>query len=280
MIQILRIVILMQIVSSAINVNAGVIQHNYIDMRYVESLSTFRSGAGHDFSYEAYLIANGFYELETDPTETNRSMKHYFCIYEQYKEDNITIPIFAPFDGVIHRVSNDNQRRGYTDKQVWIKSNANPSYFAIIFHVNLSDTFPQVWNDYPQHLWEHWEPNDSTYDRITVQAGEIIGYADTRETACGDIAMLHKISAHEYHYVSFFDPAVMPDSIFQEYVDRGVTIPMDLIISKAYRDAHPFPQNYPWGGYNPADWFILNPVPSLTPGPLLLLLKADPTHGP
>jgi len=272
--------IIQSVVFLALNSHSAVIQHNYIALKHIEKISKFRSGAGHDFSYDGDLIANGFYEVETDPTETNRSMKHYFHVIEQYRETNTTIPIYAPFDGTIHRVSNDSHWRGFTDKQVWIQSNANPNYYAVIFHVNLSDTFPQAWNDYPQNLWPYWEPNDSQYLKITMQAGEIIGFADTRQIASSDIAILHKVSGQEYHYLSFFDSAVMPYSVFQEFVDKGITSQSNLIFSKDYRDANPIPENHQWDGYTPDDWVDLKSGPVIIPSTRLLLLKYDPTKGP
>ena len=254
-------------------VDAQILQHHYIDIKYVDRISKFRSGAGHDYSYEASIIAAGFYELETDPSENNRSMKHYFLFEKRYRGNITTIPIYAPFDGIIHRVSNEVQEGDDTDKQVWIRSNAQPDYYLIIHHVNLSETFPQIWNDYPKELWEHWQPDDEQYDRITMQAGEIIGYADTKERVASDVAVLHKISEQEYHYRSYFDPVIMPDSIFQRFVDRGVTGRSDLIISKAYRDAHPIPDDHQWDSYDPDDWVILNNVASPIPSTTLLLLE-------
>ena len=57
----------------------------------------------------------------------------------------------------------------------------------------------------------YWEPDDSHHDRISMQAGEIMGYADTRERIGSDIAILHKVFEQDYHYFSYFDPVVMPD---------------------------------------------------------------------
>lgn len=74
-----------------LTVDAEVLQHHYIDIKYVDMISKFRSGAGHDYSYEASIIAAGFYELETDPSENNRSMKHYFLIEERYRGNNTPI---------------------------------------------------------------------------------------------------------------------------------------------------------------------------------------------
>lgn len=257
----------------SLTVDAEVLQHRYIDKKYVDMISKFRSGAGHDYSYEASIIASGFYELETDPSENNRSMKHYFLIEKRYRGDDTTIPIYAPFNGIIHRVSNELHEGIYRGKQVWIKSIGQPDYYLIIFHVNLSETFPQIWNDYPKELWEHWKPDDDQYDRITMQEGEIIGYADTRVTGASDVAVLHKISEQEYHYRSYFDSAVMPDSIFQDFVRRGVSDRSDLIISKEYRDASPIPEDHQWGDYDPNDWVILNNVSSSMPSTILLLLE-------
>ena len=257
----------------SLTVDAEVLQHRYIDKKYVDMISEFRSGAGHDYSYEASIIASGFYELETDPSENNRSMKHYFLIEKRYRGDDTTIPIYAPFNGIIYRVSNELNEGIYRGKQVWIKSIGQPGYYLIIFHVNLSETFPQIWNDYPKELWEHWKPDDDQYDRITMQAGEIIGYADTRVTSASDVAVLHKISEQEYHYRSYFDSAVMPDSIFQDFVRRGVSERSDLIISKEYRDANPIPEDHQWGDYDPNDWVILNNVSSSMSSTILLLLE-------
>jgi len=257
----------------SLTVDAEILQHHYIDIKYVDKISKFRSGAGHDYSYDASIIAAGFYELETDPSENNRSMKHYFLFEERYRDNITAIPIYAPFDGVIHRVSNEVQEGEYTDKQVWIRSIAQPDYYLIIHHVNLSEIFPQIWNDYPKELWDHWEPDDEQYDRITMQAGEIIGYTDTRERVASDVAVLHKISEQEYHYRSYFDPVVMPDSIFQHFVRRGVTARSNLIFSKEYRDANPIPEDHQWGDYDPNDWVILNNVSSSMPSTILLLLE-------
>jgi hypothetical protein len=249
--------------------NASVVTNDYFGLNYVSSLSKFRSGAGHDYSYEPLMIQAGFYEIETDPTEINRSMKHYFVQYAQYVGDNTTVPIFAPFAGSIYRVSNDGMSTGFVDKQVWIRSDNNPDYFAIIFHVNLSETFPQIWNDYPQGHWPHWEPDDQVYDRINVVSGETIGFADSRGgKQASDIAILRKISATEYHYVSYFDSDVMPGSIFANYQARGVSSREDLIISKEFRDLNPVDW---WETYNPDDYVNLNPAPVPIPGAVWLL---------
>lgn len=250
--------------------NATVIEHDYFELDYVQQLSKFRSGAGHDYSYDGLMISEGFYEQETDPTEINRSMKHYFTPYAQYLGNNTTNPIYAPFDGSIYRVSNDAQWSGFIDKQVWIQSNDNPDYFAIIFHVNLSETFPQIWNDYPQDLWPFYEPDDQVYDRINMISGEIIGFADTRgEKTSSDIAILRKISETEYHYISYFDSDVMPDLIFANYQARGALSRENLIISKEFRDLNPVDW---WGQYNPDDYVNLSPVSEPIPEPATMLL--------
>jgi len=238
------------------------VEHDFTDLGYVEQISKFRSGAGHDFSYFDWDYG------ETDPTETNRSMKHYFMPYDSHIGDNLTIPIYAPFSGEIVRVSTEGQETGFLNKQVWIVPDTNPDYAAILFHVNLSEAFPQAL-DSVQPPWLSPESDDLVFDRTVVSAGEMIGYSDLRSGVNFDIAMLQTVSASERHYVSYFD--VMSDSLFAGYQARGVLGRDDLIISKEYRDANPVEV---WGSesYNPDDWVMLNQETNAVPEPASMIL--------
>ena len=261
-----RLCVLLSLMMFTSNALAGLVTHDYMDITYVDRISKFRSGAGHDFSYDPFPISIGFYETETDPTETNRSMKHYFEPGSAYRGDNGTVPLYAPFQGSIYRVSNEGHDSGFVNKQVWIQSAADPDVFAIIFHANLSESYPQAWNDYPQAHWIYYEPDDLIYDTLSVAAGDCIGYADLRSTI-SDIAILRRISDTEYHYLSYFDPSIMSADVFSQYQARGIASPTDVIISKAFRDAHPITD---WDVYNPDDWVELSPVTVPLPSSLLL----------
>ncbi len=236
------------------NAVAQVVNHYYLDPQSVAEISKFRSCAGHHYGYDQTFINLGLYEVETDPTETNRSMKHYFAPLDSFRTSgsNNTLPLHAPFDGTIYRVTDEGHDSGFVNKQVWIQSVTSPDIFAIIFHVNLLDAFPNYWNDYPAEYWSYHGDDDTDFDRRTVSSGEVIGYADLRGTI-SDIAILKKISDSEYHYVSYFDETVMTEKVFATYRQHGLTARDDMIISREYRNSHPLPEDC-WDSRREEDW--------------------------
>jgi len=234
-----------------------VVDHYYLDPRNVTEISKYRSCAGHHYGYDEMMIGLGLYEVETDPTETNRSMKHYFSPLQSFRENgsNNTLELHAPFDGTIYRVTAEGHESGYVNKQVWIQSKTSPDTFAILFHVNLLDVFPDYWNDYPPEFWQHHGADDTDYERLAVSSGEVIGYADLRGTI-SDIAILKKVSSAEYHYLSYFDEAVMTESVFALHQQRGLDSRDDVIVSREFRNANPLPADC-WGGRRDEDWVRL-----------------------
>jgi len=240
-----------------------IVDHDITNLNLIESISKFRSGAGHDYSYSS--------SAETDPTETDRSMKHYFQPYLADIGTNSTIPIFAPFSGVIISVSTEQHillNGEHGGKQVWVVPNGygfgDPDTYTVgLFHVNLDDRFPQSLNS------NAGEPNDTTYVTKNIIAGELLGYADLRPDGRNfDIAVSHILSPSETHLISYFD--IMPDSLFANYQARGVSDRDELIISKEYRDANPVGAQ--WGQYNPDDWVVLNSPSNSVPEPATMLL--------
>ena len=177
------------------NAVAQVVDHYYLDPQNVDQISKFRSCAGHHYGYDQMFIDLGLYEVETDPTETNRNTKHYFAPLDSFRisRSNNTLGLHAPFDGTIYRVTDEGHDSGYVNKQVWLQSRVSPDIFAILFHVNLLEVFPDYWNDYPAEHWSYHGDDDTDFDRLTVSSGELIGYADLRGTI-SDIAILKKIS--------------------------------------------------------------------------------------
>ena len=242
------------------NAAAQVVDHYYLDPQNVDQISKFRSCAGHHYGYNQMFIDLGLYEVETDPTETNRSMKHYFSPLESFRTNgsNNTLEVYAPFDGTIYRVTDEGHDSGYVNKQVWIQSSVSPDIFAILFHVNLLDVFPDYWNDYPAEYWSHHGADDANFDRLTVSSGEVIGYADLRGTI-SDIAILKKISDTEYHYLSYFDEAVMMEQVFAIYRQYDLTNRDDVIISREFRNSHPLPEDC-WDSRRDEDWFSLTTI--------------------
>lgn len=251
---------------SASSASAQVVDHYYLNPQNVDQISKFRSCAGHHYGYDDMFSGLGVREVETDPTETNRSMKHYFSPLQSLRDNgsNNTLELHAPFDGTIYRVTSGGHETGYENKEVWIQSDVSPDTFAIVFHVNLLDLFPDYWNDYPAEYWPHHGPDDTDYERLTVSSGEVIGYADLRGTI-SDIAILKKVSSTEYHYLSYFDDAVMTEQAFAVYQQYGLNSRGDVIVSKEFRNANPLPADC-WGGRREGDWFRLTKADEIVAG--------------
>ena len=203
------------------------IQADFIDLSKIYSISKYRSGEGHDFS------GNG---------ETCRSMKHYFTPQvdvtqkPQKAADGRTLPpapngkndidIFSPVDGKITDIQSERLPVG---EQLYIEPTNAKDFTIRLFHVYKVDGIKKG---------------------ATVKAGQKIGVIS------GYSATDISVEGGRYQFVSYFQ--VMPDNLFANYQKRGVTSRDDLIISRAYRDAHPIPCNQDDKGdqafYYPADY--------------------------
>lgn len=190
------------------------IQADFIDLDKITYISKFRSGSGHDFS------GNG---------EKCRSMKHYFNTQDtQEKMDafsqnngippapdgNGDIGIYSPVDGKIISVQEEQMPIGV---QVYIRPKLNSEFTIRLFHIYLSSGIKKG---------------------TTVKAGQKIGVISKNQNT--DIAV-SKGAFFSQNFISYF--AVMPDSIFKKYQDRGVKSRSDFIISKEERDAKPLSCN-------------------------------------
>ena len=229
------------------------IQANLTNLHYIEEISKFRSGAGHEFHYDATFPFGA-----TDSSEPPSSMKHYLSPFNQYKDSNGTndlIPIYAPFTGNINRVTNENCC-GHINKRVELQSLDNSAYTLIIFHINLNETYPQIYNDWPAHLWPAHLPDDSEYETVSVNTGDLLGYADLRGVNDFDIAVLWEDGGDRY-WVSYFE--LLSTAVADEYLRRGISLEA-LSVSQSTRLAEPVTW---WGGRNDDDWVLL-----LTPYPI------------
>ena len=146
-----------------------------------------------------YSLDLDLYEVETDIYQNQQE----HALFE--KASNNTLTAF---------------RRGRVTPCEQADTSISPDTFAILFHVNLLDIFPQYWNDFPAEHWPYHGEDDPNYDRLTVSSGEMIGYADLRGTI-SDIA-LKKVGVKEYHYLSYFDEAVMTERVFETYREYGL----------------------------------------------------------
>lgn len=128
--------------------------------------------------------------------ESCRSMKHYFTALSAL--DPTSINIYSPTDGKI--VSLSEEEFGY---RVGIKSSNNTSVVFVLFHVDLNTNY--VLGD-------------------VVAAGDILGSHIVSQTF-SDIAV-HIKTSNGMELVSYFD--VMPDSLFSEFINRGIVSKNEL----------------------------------------------------
>jgi len=256
-------------------IHPELVEADVTDLNQIFEISKFRSGAGHDFTYfkeetlptmsgddlaEALATIDGIDNFfATDTSEPESSMKHYYSPYAAHKQaqgDNTTIPVYAPFAGTITRVIEEVREAdtSIVNKRVEITSSDNANYTAVLFHLNLDNTYPQIYHDYPDipDIWSH-QADDPDYSTRTVAAGDFLGYADMRLSNDFDVAVLFNDRSDD-KWISLFD--LMPDTLFSAYQARGM-VRGETTISKAYREAHPVT----WGLRNDDDWLTLTPVP-------------------
>jgi hypothetical protein len=226
----------------------------------LEEISKFRSGAGHDFSYDASFPFGA-----SDSSEPPSSMKHYLAPLPAYSGDRVTIPVYAPLAGVITRVTEETNG-AIVNKRVEIVSIEDPSYLLILFHIDLDEAYPQILEDWPIEFWPSHQEDDDSYVTTTVAPGDLLGYADMRTGHDFDVAVLWTDTDGERYWVSYFD--LMPDAIFSRFTARGLQR-SDLRVSKVERLATPVTW---WGGRDEHDWLALaRPVPMLSwGGPALI----------
>ncbi|MEK7083321.1 MAG: hypothetical protein AAB972_04045, partial [Patescibacteria group bacterium] len=194
------------------------IQADFIDLSYINAISKFRSGSGHDFSQGS--------------GETCRSMKHYFNVrrtpeVEQLISHNKGIPpapdgktdisIYSPVDGKIISIESEQMPIG---KQIYIRPDSRPDFIVRLFHIY---------------------PLSDIKKGVRVKAGQKIGVIGQYQNT--DIAIMRGRK-----HLSYFE--VMPDTIFAKYQALGIKSRKDLIIFKEERDANPLECNGEWFSKN------------------------------
>jgi hypothetical protein len=213
------------------------ITSNPLDLSQIESISSFRSCVGHDYS----------------PSEEKlRSMKHYITSNQELENTSELIKTFSPFDGTITTIDPDrgpeNASRG---EQIWLEPNAAQNWYFLFFHVNLIDGLSEG---------------------SKVQSGQLIGYADTQNAANFDIGVKGSTPIKGPNiYTSPFNHMV--EDVFIQYSELGIT-KNNIILTKEFRDANPcliIPGTeskhdtefaHEDQGERPWDWVHLIPPPS------------------
>lgn len=197
------------------------IQADFVELDKVYSVSKFRSGVGHDYS--------------TQSPETCRSMKHYFSSidpnqpnYKSKKDPNDVsvyppptldndVKIFSPVDGTLEFVDFDQIAFNH---ELSIILDAHPNIRIRLQHVQ---TAPGV-------------------KEGKVKAGQLVGLVLANQSFDLAIEALlmnrAKAGGPKTGYISYF--AAMPDIIFEKYQARGIKNREEFIITREYRDAHPY----------------------------------------
>jgi hypothetical protein len=185
----------------------GLVTSNIIDLDRVFDISKFRSGAGHDYSYNA--------------GESCRSMKHYFGHAHTYGADHKptrtqgtatdpVINIYAPFDGIVINKGGG----GPPGHDIQIMSLRHSQFYMRFFHV---DALPSL------HFGSY------------VKSGQPVATIGPKDGMDVSIEANSILAPHGV-LVSVFQ--VMTDHAFAPYKALGYQRD-DFIISRQYRDAHP-----------------------------------------
>lgn len=195
-----------------------------VDLTRIQSISKYRSCAGHD---------NSGYSFEQMP-ETNRSMKHYLLPVEKYQGTLDKVKMFAPFDGKVTSIllEKDNKNgRLHTGNSITLSTPVDENVGFMFAHI---------------YFVKDFKVGD------TVKAGELIGYAALGEQYNDFDIELKGLSGKQQIYGSAFDH--MTDSVLAEFKKYGIT-PENMKFTKEYRDANPC--NYASQGKNPDDYLLV-----------------------
>jgi hypothetical protein len=233
------------LLATSVAAHPDLLESPLTEISQLEEVSKFRSGAGHDFSYDA-----GFPFGASDSTEPPSSMKHYLAPLAAYSGDRVTVPVYAPLAGEITRVTEETNG-AIVNKRIEIVSAEDPSYMLILFHIDLDEAYPQILDDWPVEFWPSHQEDDDNYLTTTVASGDLLGYADMRTGHDFDVAVLWTDTDGERYWVSYFE--LMPDALFSRFTGRGIQR-SDLTISKAERLAAPVTW---FGGRDEGDWISL-----------------------
>ena len=243
--------------SSVYHSHPNVISEEFTDLSMIEEISKFRSSVGHDFSNFGADLPEGcnvnignYFATVTD--EPKSSMKHYFLPYEEFRGDMVTVPVYAPFDGEITRVSTEKSESGSENHRVEITSKDYPEYTAVIFHIDLVDNAPQSLNDFPSECTENSELDDTEYETLDFEAGDLLGYADLRDHSAFDIAILWTRDDGGRQWLSMFE--LLPLWIIDTYYTRGHDgsgyLLDDFTFTRSYRENN----TADWDNRDENDW--------------------------
>lgn len=196
-----------------------------VDLSQIQKISALRSCMGHDYSG---LNIN-------EEKEDTRSMKHYVQPLQKYNGTSDKVKIFAPFDGTVGRVQENQDQLRAKDPRF--------GGIGIAFYPDSS----KLWTMEFGHVY----PFPSLKNGSKVKAGELIGYAYVMENGSSfDLALwLDKEGARTFRDdgTQILDSMLnhMPPPVLAEFSKYGVG-KENLIVSKEFRDAHPCKEDKPF----------------------------------
>lgn len=198
---------------------------NFVDLGKIEKISKFRSCQGH-------IV------IPTDESETQRNMKHYVLLKEEFRGVD-KVQLFAPYDA--HVSSFSNPEKGL-EGELWF--DAGPDWQFSIEHINI---IPKL------------------KDGGNVKAGDLVGYSGPKGFdivyAVG-AASPKIIDGYNSPFAKLDSPFLHMDTeTFSQYQRFGVQNPEVMVYTKEYRDNNPCEYRDSQGGLNdidhPEDWLIL-----------------------
>lgn len=181
-----------------------------LDLTQIQTISKYRSCAGHDrsgYSFEQVL-------------ETDRSMKHYFYPTSEFQGTIDKVKIFAPFDGKVVSINLEKDKVGGRP------NNGNGITFSTPVDKNVEFQFGHI------YFVKDFKVGDS------VKAGELIGYATLGDKGFDfDIDLMGVKNGKIFQEIlgSTFDH--MTDSVLAEFAKYGIT-PENTKVTKEYRDTN------------------------------------------
>eukprot|EP00759_Apiculatamorpha_spiralis_P031276 PhF_6_TR32976/c0_g1_i1/m.48559 len=196
---------------SSVEFPKQIIQHKITDLDKIETISKFRSSCGHD---------------QSDCFESCRSMKHYFSAYSIDRR-NQHVPLFLPFASRVvgFTCTSPECERDFVDQRI---------YFCSL-------QYPMLCGRY-----HHIDPNPNVEWRVGLELapGTLMGHGRFnfvhRHGSAFDVGFeLHLLNATKY--ISLFD--LMDDHLFEDFKSWSplqIKSKDSFIVSKEWRDAHPF----------------------------------------
>lgn len=208
-----------------------------LDLTQIQSVSKFRSCAGHDFSG---------YNFEKT-LETDRNMKHYIYPISKYQGTLDKVKILAPFDGTVSAITLEKDEIGKPGKR---PKTGNSITFSTPVDTVVRFEFGHL------YFAKDFKVGDS------VKAGDLVGYASLGEKGNDfDIdlfAWIKKDGTEIRAFGSAFDH--MSDSVLAEFAKYGLT-PINTKFTKVERDAKPcdYANTKNTQGRTGEDWAKLTP---------------------